>query len=139
MRFWDSSALVPLFVGEEHSELVRGFIAEDAAVAIWWGSAPELWSAFARLRREDAIDAATESRLLDRFERARAAWLEILPDDALRRRSGQLLRIHPLRAADALQLAAALAWARDARADFVTLDERLAQAARLEGLTVLPD
>lgn len=138
MRFWDSSALVPLFVQGEHSDLMRAMIADDAAVAIWWGTAPEIWSAFARLRREDVVDAATESRLLARFERAREAWLEILPDEILRRRSGQLLRVHLLRAADALQLAAALAWAGDAPGDFVTLDERLAHAARLEGLNVLP-
>ena len=139
MRFWDSSALVPLFVREESSELVLALIGEDAAAAIWWGSAPEIWSALARLRREDVIDAATESRLLERFERAREAWTEILPDEVLRRRSGQLLRVHPLRAADALQLAAALAWAGDGPAEFVTLDERLAHAARLEGLRVLPE
>ncbi|HSJ25022.1 MAG TPA: hypothetical protein VK929_10160 [Longimicrobiales bacterium] len=51
----------------------------------------------------------------------------------------RLLRTHPLRAADALQLAAALAWAPAPAGDvFVTLDERLATAATLEGFTVLP-
>ena len=139
MKFWDSSALVPLFVHEENSEAMRAVITDDAAVTIWWGTAPEIWSAFARLRREDVVDAAAESRLIARFERAREAWMEILPDDVLRRRSGQLLRVHPLRAADALQLAAALAWAGGAPGDFVTLDERLAHAARLEGLNVLPE
>lgn len=139
MRFWDSSALVPLFVREAASGAMRDLIADEPDVACWWGTPPECWRAFARLRREDVIDAATESRLLGRLEQARASWLEILPDDALRRRSGQLLRVHALRAADALQLAAARAWAGGTAGEFVTLDERLALAARLEGLTVLPD
>jgi hypothetical protein len=47
--------------------------------------------------------------------------------------------VHPLRAADALQLAAAYAAAeqRPASLDMVTLDERLAIAARNEGFVVL--
>jgi predicted nucleic acid-binding protein len=50
-----------------------------------------------------------------------------------------LLRVHVLKAADALQLAAARVWAGDvADGELVTLDERLALAARLEGFRVLP-
>jgi predicted nucleic acid-binding protein len=50
----------------------------------------------------------------------------------------RLLRVHPLRTADALQLAAAIAAAEDhpATLPFVTLDERLAQAAEREGFPV---
>jgi hypothetical protein len=52
--------------------------------------------------------------------------------------AGRLLRVHALRASDALQLGAALVWA-SARADgkrLHTLDERLALAARREGFSV---
>jgi hypothetical protein len=51
----------------------------------------------------------------------------------------RLLRVHPLRAADSLQLAAALAIAGDDPAElgFVCLDQRLVEAARKEGLDVL--
>ncbi|MFY9343542.1 MAG: hypothetical protein WAT39_13685 [Planctomycetota bacterium] len=55
-------------------------------------------------------------------------------------RARRLLANHPLRAADACQLAAALIACRE-RPDalgFVTLDSRLAEAARREGFTVLP-
>jgi predicted nucleic acid-binding protein len=53
----------------------------------------------------------------------------------------RLLAAHPLRAADALQLAAAMLWARDKPGgrDFVCLDERLRTAAILEGFAVLPE
>jgi len=65
----------------------------------------------------------------------------ILPSEAIRSRADRLLAIHPLRAADALQLAALLAAAEDRPAElpFVTLDDRLAEAARKEGFSVLPD
>ncbi|HUF12978.1 MAG TPA: type II toxin-antitoxin system VapC family toxin [Longimicrobiales bacterium] len=138
MRFWDSSALVPLFIEQPASAAVRQAIQDDPEVAYWWASPAECWSAFARLRREGGIDAGAESRVLGRLEAARGAWLEILPHEALRRRAGQLLRVHALRAADALQLAAALAWGEEASGALVTFDERLALAARLEGFEVVP-
>lgn len=51
----------------------------------------------------------------------------------------RLLRVHALRAGDALQLAAALVWTGGSREGaLVTLDERMGLAARLEGLEVLP-
>ena len=51
----------------------------------------------------------------------------------------RFLRVHPLRAADSLQLAAAFIAAerRPASLDVITLDDRLAAAARKEGFTVI--
>jgi hypothetical protein len=71
-------------------------------------------------------------------------WRQIHPIDlvgAVSLRAKRLLARHTLRAADALQLAAALLAADDdpQRLEFVTLDERLAEAARLEGFRVLPN
>jgi uncharacterized protein len=65
----------------------------------------------------------------------------VLPSEAIRSRADRLLALHPLRASDALQLAALLAAAEERPADlpFVTLDERLAEAARKEGFSVFPD
>lgn len=139
MRFWDSSAIVPLFVEQPASAFVRELVAEDPDVAYWWGTPVECSSAFARLRREDVIDAPAESRLIERLEQARGTWLEILPHEELRRRAFRLLRTHTLRAADSLQLAAGLALAGDTGGTLVTFDERLALAAHLEGLEVLSE
>ena len=48
----------------------------------------------------------------------------------------RVLRVHPLRAADALQLAAALEWSGGAASGmFITYDERLRDAASREGFT----
>ena len=52
-----------------------------------------------------------------------------------------MLRVHPLRAADALQLAAAVAFAEDNQAGvrFVSFDARLNDAAAREGFPVLTE
>jgi predicted nucleic acid-binding protein len=74
--------------------------------------------------------------LLGRF---REGWLEILPSDDVRSRAIRLLRIYALRAADALQIAAAQVWAGEVSgAELVTFDERLASVARVEGFRVSP-
>ncbi len=50
----------------------------------------------------------------------------------------RLLRVHGLKAPDALQLAAARVWAgQRPGAEFVTHDERLGLADRLEGFRIL--
>ncbi len=65
----------------------------------------------------------------------------IAPTLRLRDRAGRLVAAHPLRAGDALQLAAALMWCDDAPSaatPFVCLDQRLRDAARREGFAILP-
>ena len=65
----------------------------------------------------------------------------IQPTDHVRERAEQLIAVYPLRAADALQLAAALTWCENQpwNERFVCLDKRLRDAARKEGFSVLPD
>jgi hypothetical protein len=66
-------------------------------------------------------------------------WHEVPPSPALRTLAVRLLRTHPLRAADALQLAAALSLGAALRRQlgFVCADDRLAAAAETEGLPVI--
>ena len=140
MRFWDSSALVPLFVREAHSPAIEALVADDAAMIVWWASGVECGSAVHRLRREGTItlDAATD--LLARLSDALDAADVVQPGEELAATALRLVAAHPLRAADALQLAAALVWARGRPAgrELVTLDERLRTAATLEGFSVVP-
>jgi uncharacterized protein len=139
VRFWDTSAIVPLLLEQEASGAVRPLFEADAEMAAWWGTPVECASAIARVRREGLISVEDEARTLDLLGMLREAWLEILPSAEVREESMRLLRVHPLKAADALQLAAALVWAGSPRqGELVTLDERLALAARLEGLRVVP-
>jgi uncharacterized protein len=97
-------------------------------------------SALARLEREERLDASDLGDALARLDELAAGWIEIQPVQRVRQSALRLLRVHPLRAGDALQLAAAIAAAEDhpSTMPFVTLDERLALAAQREGFRVIP-
>lgn len=139
MRFWDSSAIFPLAVKEAKTDRVAGLLEEDPEVMVWWTSRVECWSALARLRRSRVFDLASERQARELFGRLFSSWSEIQPSDELRRLAGSLLLRHSLRAADALQLAAAITAAGvPPRIPIVTLDERLAEAAAREGFATLP-
>lgn len=141
MKFWDSSALLPLLVCEPHSETMRQFARQDEAMAVWWATAVECQSAVARLRREGSVSPGDEDQVRKALVELQQVWTEMEPSGDIRSLAGELLLRHPLRAADSLQLAAALLWAgRSPRGmDFVCLDARLREAARGEGFAVLPE
>ncbi len=134
MRFWDSSALVPLCLDQPQSERARELYQQDPDLVVWWGSPIECASSFARLRRDGILDPNQEDVALSILAAVQDAWYEIQPGDALRAQAQRLLRLHPLRAADCLQLAAGLEWAGvPPTGEFVTFDQRLGAAARREG------
>jgi predicted nucleic acid-binding protein len=113
--------------------------ADDPAPAVWWLTSLECWSALARMQRErrlDAEQAQTCAALLDDVARA---WTEVPPLDRVRDQARRLVGLHPLKAAEALQLAAALVLSdfEPKTLPFVTLDAQLAAAARREGFEVL--
>lgn len=139
MRFWDASALVPLCVDQPASTAVHRLLKGDPAMAVWWGSPVECWSAFARLRREGVLKATEDETARSLLAQLQRAWVEIEPSEEVRGQAARLLRLHPLRALDALQLAAAALWAGSpAAGEVISLDDRLREAARLEGLGILP-
>ena len=138
MRFWDSSAIVPLLVVEESSRRLQSLAAQDSAMLVWWGSAVECVSALARRERDGTLDDRVVTFAFQRLQRLASDWHEIDPSDAIRETAARFVRVHPLRAADAFQLAAAhvAAEQRPSSLTIVTLDERLASAARKEGFAV---
>ncbi len=139
MRFWDTSALVPFLIEEMTSPVVRDALAVDREVVTWWGTAVECMSAVARGEREGRMVLAEVATAIHNLDTLRAGWVEIEPSERLRETAVRLLRVHPLRAADAFQLAAATSAAEGRPSDlpFVTLDERLAVAADREGFRVI--
>lgn len=139
MKFWDASAIVPLLVVEESTPRLQALAATNSAMLVWWGSVVECISALARLERDGALDARSMTLALQRLTQLAAGWHEIDPSDEIRETAARFLRVHPLRAADALQLAAAFAAAerRPTSLDLVTLDDRLANAARKEAFSVV--
>jgi predicted nucleic acid-binding protein len=134
VKFWDSSALVPLILRQPRTAEARALLEEDDGLVVWWGSPVECASAIARLRREGQLTAAGERDARSLLEALRRSWFEVQPGDLVREQALRLLRVHTLRAADALQLAAALEWAgAPPDGEFVTFDDRLREAAVREG------
>ena len=139
MRYWDSSALVVLLVAEAESARRFELLQEDPSVVTWWGSQIECASALNRLYRDRALDARQLDQSLGQLRLLAATWLEIRPMQRVRNRAIRLLRVHRLRGADAVQLAAALTASREdpPTLDMVCSDSRLSEAARQEGFAVL--
>ncbi len=138
MRFWDSSAIVPLLLRQAASSKADIWLAEDPRVATWTLAPVEVTSALWRLVREHAL-AEDEARGADQRALELAASSHAVVDvESVKGLGQRLLRVHALRAADALQLGAALLWAggRTNGKILHTLDERLALAARREGFDV---
>lgn len=139
MRFWDSSALVPLFFDEPASAEMSRLVAEDPDVVVWLFTSVELLSMIARIERSSkGLDDLLDGLRRDAVERLRRCHPVTLVD-AVRQRAERLVGVHALSAADALQLAAALIVSREQphTLEFVTLDKVLARAARLEGFRVI--
>lgn len=138
MKFWDSSALMPLLVREPTSEHMIKVADSDGHFVVWWGTRVECTSAISRLEREGRLDAVQATAILHSLELMAFSWREIEPSDEVRRLAQKLLRRHFLRAGDALQLAAAITAAEDhaGTLEFVCLDDRLTLAALREGFRV---
>jgi len=140
MRYWDGSAIVPLLVDEPHTHESRAALAEDAGIVTWWGTRIECTSAIARLERATALTPRQASQAIELLRMLAAGWNEILPTESMRETACRLLRVHALRAADAMQLAAAtvMAGGRTSQAGFLAFDDRLREAASREGFLVGP-
>jgi predicted nucleic acid-binding protein len=136
--FWDASALVPLCVHESASRKAHAQLRLFLPV-VWWGSQIEIHSAIAREHRFGTLTEAETKKALSRLDLLSRGWREILPGDELRDLAGRLLDAHELRAADSLQLAAALVWCqqRPARRSFLCSDRRLLESAQDRGFSVV--
>jgi predicted nucleic acid-binding protein len=138
MRFWDSSAVIPLLVQEEQTSRRQAQLRDDPRMTVWWACRLECSSALNRLRRDGGLDEEGLARALGALEILADGWYEVLPTSELRARAMRLLRVHPLRAADSQQLAAALIATMEnpSTRPFLTDNERLREAAQKEGFTV---
>ncbi len=137
--FWDTSALVPLCCHQAASAAVRRLAQRYRRMLVWWGTRVEANGALARLHRDGALSesALVESR--SRLVVLSRSWAELLPVERVREYAEDLLSRYNIRAADAMQLAAALVWCegRPQRRVFVCLDERLSEVASRMGFEVV--
>lgn len=138
MRFWDSSAIVPLVIHQATSSTTDAWLAEDGEIAAWTLTSVEVSSALRRLVREELLSEADARAAETRVDELLRVSHLVIDLEAVKIQAQRLLRIHALRAADALQLGAALEWAngRPAGRVFHALDRPLARAAEREGFLV---
>jgi len=137
--FWDTSAIVPLCCYQTQSAQASRVGRLYARRTVWWTTRVEAVSSFHRLLRDDELTREGLEQALERLSRLRQSWNEVQPADEIREIAERLLGVHRLRAADALQLAAAQVWCRHLPRGrhFVGADGHLSRAAETEGFTVL--
>lgn len=135
MKYWDTSGIVPLLVRQARTPDMERILQEDPSLVTWWGTPLECLSALMRLVREGRLNADDVHDAERRLTELRNCWDEIVPSEACRRMAERMMRVHPLRAADSLQLAAALIASDNdpSRLELVCLDQRMSEAGRKEG------
>lgn len=140
MKFWDSSALVPLIANEENTEYCLGVLGDDPRVLIWCLSPIEVMGVLCRRLREGVITSEEFGNTKEQLRIVLEHAAEITAIAKVRARALRILETHPLKAADACQLAAALVGCKEEpeRLAMVCLDERLKNAALKEGFIVNP-
>jgi len=133
LRFWDTSALVPLLFKEESTPTLLSLLPEDPSIVVSFLTLIELTSAISRR----AGEKRAAQRIADALE---TGWTVIDDHDVVLSSARRLAAKHGLRSGDAIQLASALASCRGASdaLPFVVLDKELISAARAEGFPVLP-
>jgi predicted nucleic acid-binding protein len=139
LRFWDTSAVIPLISEEATPDVLNDLLREDRETSAWWGTWPECAVAISRFKRESIFDEESEEKARAALDTLAADWTEIEPTDDILLSVSLLSQDHPLKTADMLQLAAALRRCEGATSDaeFVCPDDRLRQAAWDEGFSVL--
>jgi predicted nucleic acid-binding protein len=139
VRFWDTSAIIPLLSDEDTTDTMKVLLGYDPRIVIWAFTPIEVASALwrkQRARRDDVSRVAAERRLAA----LAATWTYVNDFETVLRQAHETVARHALKAADALQLAAALVrrTGHPSSLPFVSLDRDLIVAARTEGFTVLP-
>jgi len=139
MDYLDASALVKRYVREGGSLLVRRLVTAGP-VATSRLSEVEVASALVRRARELAFSSRERDRALTMLAADFDALhvVELVPEVTAIARA--LLLRGVLRASDAIQLASCLLLQRELQVAvrFVVFDDRLREAARTEGLSLLP-
>lgn len=139
MKFWDTSAIVPLLAQVPESPACHRLWRSDPRVVVWALTETEALSALCRRLREGVLGSQEAGQAEARIEKLASRWVEIESLPPVKEEAARLLHLHRLRAADALQLGAALVAfnRRPKKRAFVSLDEELLEAARREGFDAL--
>jgi predicted nucleic acid-binding protein len=136
--FWDTSALVPLCIEQQPSANARQLL-QQYEIVVWWATAVEMRSSFQRLLRMGELTVENHASAGARLEKMRRTWRELQPTELLRAQAETFLVTASLKAADALQLAAAWVWSsgNPQSCVFISGDLQLLEAATQTGFQVV--
>jgi uncharacterized protein len=135
--YLNTSALVKLYVREQHSDKLRSAVDNTAMVATHVIAYPESRAAFSRAHRMGTIDDAALNKLVQWLDQGWPGFDVVGVDETLARKAGMLAQQLGLRGYDAVHLAAAerlLVGAGVNRIRFAYFDQSLSTAAVELGL-----
>lgn len=139
MNYFDTSALIKLFVEERGSRLVATLVTESGSVATAKLAYAEVYAGLSRKHRTGDLSPSDYGRTCRQFEDEWQAYLRLdLRDDVLRL-ARDLVQRHPLRGSDAIHLASALSLKATLGEEirFLAADDRLLRAAEAERVPAL--
>ena len=137
MKFWDTSAIIPLFINEELTSTAKSYLEQDKQMMIWWGTSIEVYSTVSRLEREGVLSEQEQESVISCFRELEETSIEIHPQDSIKKTAKRLVRNHAIKTLDALQLASCIFANNEFTVKMVTFDERLRRIAQKEGISVL--
>ena len=137
--YWDTSAIVPLLVSESSTPLRESQLRASSGMITWWGTRIECVSALCRRVREGMLSPEEHAHAMNRLEALSERWIIVEASKPLQLMCEELLRDHPLRAADAIQLSSAIMACEGSKREmpFHTADNNLASAAERAGFRVV--
>jgi len=139
VNYWDTSALLKLFVSEPGSADARRVLARDREAATALLTYVEAFSALTRRGQDGSLTRADLATVRRRFGVEWTGYLRVPMTDEVVRRSRTMVERHGLRTLDAVHLASLLELGErlGERIPLVAADGHLLRAATAERLRVI--
>ena len=140
MLYFDTSALVKQYFAEAGSVTVRKLLRSEEVVFTAILTYAEAHAAFARRKREGILSAQATRKLALRFDKDWETYEVVVISEEILALTRKMLYRHPLRSADAIHLATALALGHRVPGGawgFVCADHKLGAAVTMEGVRVI--
>jgi len=139
--YYDTSALVKLYVEEEGSELVAAYSKKSLFVATSRVAYAEARSAFARAWRESILGDQEYREVVSNFKEEWPAFFALDVSDSVLQRVDTLIDKYRLRGFDALHLASTIVLSRRIEGEELVVgcwDARLWDYYQKEGFSLIP-
>jgi len=139
--YFDTSALIKLYVEEAGSKQVKDYAQKSLLVATSRVAYAEARAAFARAWREDVLEASNYREAVSYFKEEWPTYFALDVSDSVLQRLDTIIEKYPLRGFDALHLASAMTLSkRFMHEDMIVgcWDARLWDCFQQEGFTLIP-